>query len=145
MNRKEEAISCFENGFNCSQAVLSVFSKELGIDWETALKIATGFGGGMRKGEVCGAVTGAIMAIGLKEGHFIEGDLNTKEKAYALTREFEDRFEKLNGSIICKDILGYDISIEENREIIKEKGLFDTICPKVIKNAIDILEDMLRI
>ncbi|PKM94884.1 MAG: hypothetical protein CVU84_08135 [Firmicutes bacterium HGW-Firmicutes-1] len=143
MNRKVEAIQNFDNGFNCSQAVLSVFCEELGLSKEVALKISTGFGGGMRRGEVCGAVTGAIMAIGLKNGHFIEGDTDSKAKAYEITKQFELKFEELNGSIICKQLLGYDITIENELKMIKEKTLFDMICPKMIEDSINILEDLL--
>lgn len=143
MGRKDEAVQIFGCGFNCSQAVLSVFCDQLNFDKKTALKISTGFGGGMRRGEVCGAVTGAIMVIGLKEGHFVEGDTETKSKAYELVQQFESRFEKLNESIICKNLLEYDLSVEAELAVIKEKGLFDIICPKVIKDAIDIIEEIL--
>lgn len=143
MGRKEEALKIFDCGFNCSQAVLSAFCDQLGLDKEIALKIASGFGGGMRRGEVCGAVTGAIMAIGLKEGHCIEGDTETKSKAHELVKAFESRFEELNDSLICKHILGYDLSVDAELEIIKEKDLFNTICPKAIKDAIDIVEEIL--
>lgn len=142
MNRMEEAVNIFNNGFNCSQAVLSVFCEDFGLDKETALKISTGFGGGCRKGEICGAVTGAIMALGLKYGHYVEGDVETKNKAYSLTKEFISRFEEKNESIICKRLLGYDLTIESELAIIKEKGLFNSICPKVIVDAIEILEAM---
>lgn len=80
MSRKEEALRLFESGFNCNQAVLTAFSGELGIDKETALKIGTGFGGGVRRGDVCGAVSGAVMVLGMKQGHYIEGDQLWKVK-----------------------------------------------------------------
>lgn len=121
MDKKEEALNIFNNGFNCSQAVLSVFCEDLGLDKNIALKISTGFGGGLRKGEVCGAVSGAIMSLGLKSGHFIEGDTESKSKSYALTKEFIRRFEEKNESIICKNLLGYDLSKESEYNIIKER------------------------
>ncbi len=143
MERKENAIRIFNNGFNCSQSVLSIFCEELNFDKELALKIATGFGGGIRKGEVCGAVSGAIMVLGLKFGHYIEGDTETKSQAYALTSEFINRFEEKNGTIICKGLLGHDLSNQEEYELIREKGLFQSRCPELIGDAIEILEDML--
>lgn len=143
MNRKEEASKIFESGFNCSQAVLSVFCDELNYNRDLALKIATGFGGGIRKGEVCGAVSGAIMVLGLKYGHSIEGDLETKSKANSLTKEFINRFEEKNGSIICKKLLGYDLSNPQEYDILVEKEMFKNRCPLFIKEAIDILEAML--
>lgn len=144
MNRKENALKIFGGEFNCSQAVFAAFSEDFGLDKETALKITTGFGGGVRKGEVCGAVSGAVMALGLKYGHSIENDLETKTKAYALTKEFNRRFEERNGSIVCKTLLGYNSSIPEELVIIKEKGLFDKICPKLITDAVEILEEILE-
>jgi len=69
MSRVEEAVSCFADGFSCSQSIVSTYGTEFGVDREKALKISTGFGGGMgRLGGTCGAVTGAIMVIGLKYG-----------------------------------------------------------------------------
>lgn len=143
MNRKEEALKVFGCGFNCSQAVLSVFCEEFNCDKELALKIATGFGGGMRKGEVCGAVTGAIMVLGLKYGHYIEGDTETKSKAHALTSEFIRRFEDKYGTIICKKLLGYDLSNPEEYTLLNEKGMFKSMCPKFIEDAIGILEGLI--
>lgn len=144
MNRKEEALKIFECGFNCSQAVLSVFCEEFNCDKELALKIAAGFGGGMRKGEVCGAVTGAIMVLGLKYGHYIEGDTEAKNRAHALTKEFLNRFENKHETIICKQLLGYDLSIPKEYELLAENGMFKNMCPQFIEGAIDILEELLK-
>ena len=145
MNRKEEAVQLFEGGFNCSQAVFSVFSNELSIDKEMALKIATGFGGGARNGELCGAVSGALMVLGLKNGHYIQGDVKGKEQAYKLAKEFTDRFRELQGNIVCKDLLGYDLSDPDDYKLLVDKGIFKTECPKFIESAIEVLESMLSI
>ena len=115
MTKKQEAIQLFEEGFNCSQAVLGAFSKDLNLDQEMALKIATGFGGGSRNGELCGAVAGALMVLGLKEEQ---------------------------GSIVCKDLLGYDLSKPEEYQILVEQGKFKTDCPKYISCAIELLENL---
>ena len=143
MNKKEKALEVFSSNFNCSQAVFSVFAEEYGLDKEIYLKIATSFGGGMRKGEVCGAATGALMGLGLNHGHYINEDLESKDKGYALTRQFVKEFEEINGSIICKILLGYDLSKEEELKILKEKDIFKSVCPRCIENAVDILERIL--
>lgn len=143
MDKKAEAMRIHESGFNCCQSVIGVFSEEFGLDLGTAYRVSAGFGGGMRRGEVCGAVTGALMVLGLKHGHFIAGDAERKSHIAELTKEFHNRFEAMNGSIICKELLGYNSSIEEERAIIEEKGLFKTVCPKAIEDAISILEEML--
>lgn len=144
MNKIEEAHELFRQGFNCGQAVLSVFRDEISIDKETALKIATGFGGGARNGELCGAVTGAIMVLGLMHGHSDKDDLESKSSAYAMTKDFTDNFRSVHGHIVCKILLGYDVSIPEEHKILENQGAFDTQCPKFIESAIAILEEMLR-
>jgi C_GCAxxG_C_C family probable redox protein len=140
----EKAVSCFEN-FNCAQSVIATCGPEMGLDRESALRVAGGFGGGMgRLGEVCGAVTGAFMVIGLKHGKSrLEDDNNeTREKAYALVYEFADRFRACNGSILCRELLGCDISTPEGRAQAREKGLFNDLCPKLVGDAVEILEQM---
>ena len=142
MNRKERALDTFSKGFNCCQAVLSVFSEELSLEKTTALKIAAGFGGGMRKGEVCGAVTGAVMVLGLKYGHCREGDVENKQKANAVTVDFMDKFTQRHETVICKKLLGYDISRKSEYDEAAASGVFTTICPRIIEDAVELLETM---
>lgn len=143
MNRADRAIELFNNNFNCSQAVFTVFATEYGISEELALKLATSFGGGARSGEMCGAVSGALMVLGLKYGHFIAENNEQKQKAYSLGQEFVRRFKEKNNSIVCRDLLGYDLSKPDEFEIIASKGLFKTICPNMVRSAVNILEQML--
>jgi C_GCAxxG_C_C family probable redox protein len=110
MDKVEFAVSSFKEGFNCSQSVFSTYSKLFDINHEVALRIAQGFGGGFaRMGQTCGAVTGAFMVIGLKYGKVKAEDEEAKERTYEIVREFVKRFKSLNGSIVCKDLLGYDL------------------------------------
>ncbi|HGJ65852.1 TPA: C_GCAxxG_C_C family protein [bacterium] len=144
MNKIDNAIRCFSNGFNCSQSVFSAFANELGLDKKTALKIGSPFGAGMaRMAETCGAVTGAFMVIGLKYGKFKIDDNEAKEKTYKLVQEFVIKFKERNGSIVCKELLGCDIGTTEGMKIAKEKGLFNTDCPKFVRDAVEILEEIL--
>jgi len=83
------------------------------------------------------------MVLGLKYGQNEAGDKEAKEKTYEIVKEFSNRFKDINGSIICKELLDFDLSKENARKIAKEKGLFTTICPKVIRDAVTILEDTL--
>lgn len=110
---------------------------------DTALKISCGFGGGMRQGEVCGAVTGAIMVLGLKYGQNNEGDTGSKENTYRIVQEFNKKFRDKNGSIICRELLGCDVSTENGRKYAKDNGLFEKVCPKLISSAVDILKETL--
>ncbi len=146
MNKVECSEQCFLSGFNCAQAVFSTYSGELGLDPVLALRIAGGFGGGMGHiGETCGAVTGAIMLIGLKYGKVRVDDTAAKEKTYALVQEYKRQFVELNGSVRCKELLGYDISIPEEMNIAGEKNLFKTLCPKLVKDSAEIVEKLLEL
>jgi C_GCAxxG_C_C family probable redox protein len=144
VNKTNKAAALFKEGFNCCQAVLSSFALELGLDRTTALRVASSFGGGMAQmGEVCGAVTGALMVLGLKYGRTKAEDLEAKERNYERVGEFVKRFKALYGSILCGDILGADMSTPEGRLKIKEKNLVATLCPKFVETAARILEDLL--
>jgi C_GCAxxG_C_C family probable redox protein len=145
MNQVERAALRFEEGFSCSQSVFSAFAPQLGLDCKTALKVAGAFGGGMgRMGETCGAVTGAFMVIGLKHGRTEADDEEAKERTYELAREFARRFERRNGSIMCRELLGRDIGIPEQRMLAKEEGLFATLCSKFVRDAAEILEQIVE-
>ncbi|MHB8085203.1 MAG: C-GCAxxG-C-C family protein [Dehalococcoidia bacterium] len=144
MTKDDDALASFKSRFNCSQSVLSAFCDELGFDRQTALKIAAGFGGGIgRSGETCGAVTGAIMVIGLKKGMSLPDPLKANELTYALSAEFLKKFRDRHGSTLCRDLLGCDISNNKALLEAREKRLFQTICPGLVQDAIRIVEGML--
>ncbi len=145
MGKKSVALCRFDEGYSCSQAVFSAYAEEMGLDRATALKIAGAFGGGMgRMAETCGAVSGALMVIGLKYGPTSPTDSATKEKSYELVREFVARFRARNGSIVCKELLGWDISTPAGHEVAKYRGLFVTLCPKYVADAAEIVEEVLN-
>jgi C_GCAxxG_C_C family probable redox protein len=138
----EQAVEKFEKGFNCSQAILSSFCEQFGLDYELALKIATGFGGGMHINSTCGAVTGAFMVLGLKYGN-IEQNKDAKEKTYRKVVQYSRKFSDQHGSTQCHELIGCDITTREGVEKAREKGVFSVICPKLVKSAAEILEEML--
>lgn len=143
MNKAEEAVHSFNGNFNCAQSVFSVFAPELGLERETALKIATSFGGGIAHlDELCGAVTGALMVIGLKHGMVKDEDLEAKEKTYALSQEFAAKFKSRNGSLRCTELIGYNLSNTEDYEKAEEADVFNTRCTKFVKDAVEILEEL---
>lgn len=143
MNKTDKALELFASNFNCSQAVFASFAPDFGIDEELALKIATSFGGGARNGEICGAVSGALMVLGLKYGHYQSDNNEQKSKAYAAAVEYTKRFREINGSVVCRDLLGYDLSVPEEMAFIREKNLFRDICPQMVKSAVEVLESVL--
>ena len=144
MTHIEKANSLFERKFHCSQAVFAAFSEELGLTEEQALKIGACFGSGMRKGEVCGACTGALMALGLKYGQANEDDIDSRLKTNEVTDRFMAEFRKEYGSFICKELLGCDLATDEGIATALEKKLFTEFCPKMVESATRIAEDILN-
>ena len=144
MDKSVIAKDLFSQKCHCSQAVLASFSDELGITEEMALKLASCFGGGMRKGEVCGACTGALMALGLKYGMSFVGDSENQQRADNYGRRFLDEFAEKNGSYLCRELLGVNISTEEKRQYAREQGLFAEKCPRIIESAVIIAERMMN-
>ena len=140
--REEEAVKLFAKGYNCVQAVFGAFCEESELDRNTALKLASGLGGGVRCGEVCGAALGAILAIGLKCGLYIEGDFAQKGYCNKKSHEFIENFRKENGAILCRDLLGVDIRHPDDHLTPVAKEAHKTICPKLVASAVRILESM---
>jgi C_GCAxxG_C_C family probable redox protein len=143
-NKAHDAVRCHKKGFNCAQAVFSAYAKELGVDEVTAFKVSSAFGAGMsRMGETCGAVTGALMAIGFKYGQIDADDKLAKEKTYELGKKFMKIFKSRNSFLLCKELLGHDISTPEGLKAICE-GDFSAICNKLIQDSVEILDGILR-
>jgi C_GCAxxG_C_C family probable redox protein len=142
MDKVQEAVSVFESGFNCSQAIVRTYGPEYGLSALDALKVSCGFGGGMRRGGTCGAVTGALMVLGLRYGPKDVSDTSAKNEVYSKVTEFCRRYEARCDTIICRELLGCDISIEEGMEKARKNNLFKTVCPKMVQTAAEILEEM---
>ena len=106
-DRSEEAKNNFLAGMNCAQSVLCAFADRCGLDRETAMRLASGFGGGIaRQREVCGAITGMCMAADLIRGPGEGSDKAAKDEHYAFIRGLCDAFRDETGSIICRELLG---------------------------------------
>ncbi len=147
MNTKaERAIELFKEGYNCSQAVLCAFCEELDLDFETALKISSSFGGGMgRMREVCGAVSGLFMAAGLKFGYSSPKDMDAKKEHYKLIQELAEKFKEKNGTIICRELLDNPeekkthVPDERTKEYYKKRP-----CAELVGEAAEIFEKLLE-
>jgi C_GCAxxG_C_C family probable redox protein len=136
------AVARFSQGFACSQAVFTTFATEFGLSDEMALKIAAPFGGGMaRTGKICGAVTGSLLALGLKYGYTTP---DGRDATYGIAREFMNRFEDKHGSLSCRDFIGFDITTPENRERARAAGVFESICPNLVCDAAEIVQVLLE-
>jgi C_GCAxxG_C_C family probable redox protein len=144
MNGQEKAISRFSAGFNCCQSVLVAYAADLGLDEDKALNVASAFGGGIAgMGETCGAVTGALMTIGLKHGVSDAVDPAAKARIRELARTFIRDFTDACGSITCRELLQCDVSTPEGHERAQSLGLFRTLCPKFVDHASCILEGLI--
>ena len=142
--RTNNAIDCFKEGFSCSQAVLAAFSGQQGLSRDTALKLADGFGGGMgRLGMTCGAVTGAMLVIGLQCGRAEAGDHAAKQKTVTLVRRFVRDFTASHGSITCHDLLGCDLGTDAGFAFAHDHQLISKHCPVFIADAVELLESLL--
>lgn len=141
--REEEIAGLFMQGFDCGQVVLASAAEKLGLELEEAYRLASGFGGGMFRGQTCGAVIGAVIATGMKYGHYEPNRQERKNQNTEKVLEFQQRFLEKYPSILCRELLGYDVSKPDEMGVILEKGLPLNFCPKVTADAIEILEDLL--
>jgi len=135
---KESAIKASEiynGGLYCSQAVLGAFCEKYGMDKDLAFMISCGLNSGCRSADVCGAVSGAILVVGLKYG-------DNKAICNLKTEEYVKAFRDRNGSIICRDLLGRDISTPEGKEKATTENLFKTRCVDMVASSAQILAEL---
>ena len=134
---KTEVAAKFAAGQHCAQCSLCPWAEELGYDEEELLRMAGAFGGGMFRGDTCGAVSGSLMAIGLA----CDGDLGAvKEK----TAQFQTAFTERFGSTICRELLGYDMSQPEGYAQASESGKLQDLCPEFVCGAVEIMNEILK-
>ena len=131
-----------DQGFDCAQTVLAAFAEDLDLDEETALKVAAGFGGGMHLGDVCGAVTGGLMVLGLKYGFTEEGDTVGKNIMNGKAQEYERRLREKIGALHCRELLGVDPSTPEGK--LQAGSVIPERCPGFVTAACDLLEELLE-
>jgi C_GCAxxG_C_C family probable redox protein len=144
-NHAGEAVAAFGRGSSCSMAILSAYGPDFGLDAGVAARIASPFGAGVAKtGEICGAVSGALMVIGLTQGPEDIRDAASREKVYALAGRFIDEFAARNGSVNCTELIGYDLSRPEEFALAREKKVFATRCSRLVRDAGEILERILE-
>lgn len=143
MNRVQKAVQLFNSDFNCSQAILAAFAETSGLDESAALKLASGFGGGIGcTGSTCGALTGAVMAMGLHCGTADSADKTTKLGIYRKVRRLTEEYKLRTGSTICRELMGFDMSTPDGEKMSKMPGAFDR-CDDFVRIAAEILEEML--
>lgn len=144
--KKETAMALFNQGYSCSQAVLGAFCEELNLDKETALKLASSFGGGMaRLREVCGTVSGLFMAAGLKYGFSDPKDASAKTEHYQRMQELAAAFRAENGSIVCRELLGLPAGPDAPQPAPRTPQYYKKRpCAELVGCAAEILEKYMR-
>jgi C_GCAxxG_C_C family probable redox protein len=143
LDRTERAVDLFRGGHACCQAVLLAWAADLGLDHDRAARLAAGFGGGMDLGATCGAVTGAIMVLGLA---LCSDDCVSDEGRAVMVdavASFGERFRARIGAVDCPDIIGCDLRTSAGAAEASEHGLFASRCAPAVRAAAEILEDML--
>jgi len=137
MKTKNEILNDFTQ-MNCCQTTLNAYAKAFDLDMSSLLKITAGFGGGLNTGEVCGAVSGIVMALGYKHASSDLTDEVSMLKTKEMTKKFIDEFQAVNGAIRCEDLLGHNPSTEKGMKAINEEGLKARVCPKAVYSAVEI-------
>lgn len=141
MNRSERAKELFLSGYNCAQSVLLSFADDLKFSKELAQKMAAGFGGGMGKTqETCGAVTGAIMVLGMIKGEEVNNNDELKSRAYGAVQDLTREFVAAYKSTRCRDLIGCDLNTPEGAEKFKEEKIMETLCAPCVEKAVQIVE-----
>ena len=142
--KKELASEKFQSGYNCAQSILHTFRDEGNLDEDTALKMATGLGAGMgRKVEICGAVSGGILILGIRYGRGKSDEPSAAENAYRATWKLMDRFAEKHGTYNCYKLLGgCDLASDEGKRRFKEENLRDGVCLKCVETVAELLEEM---
>ncbi len=144
MSKIERAVSLFNDGFACSQAILATYGEDYGLDRQTAFRLGEGFAGGMGGLELtCGAVIGAFMVIGLKHGRTLASDRRAKVKTAKLVREFVKRFEARHETTVCSSLLLRDRAASRKRWFSFRGSRSAGVCPKVVETAAEIIEEIL--
>ena len=143
MNRSQNAGELFLSGYNCAQSVLLSFADDLKFSKELALKMAAGFGGGMGKQqETCGAVTGAIMVLGLLKGEEVNNNDELKAAAYGSVKELSRDFIAAYKTTQCRELIGCDLNTPEGSEKFKEEKIMENVCAPCVRKAVEIVENL---
>jgi C_GCAxxG_C_C family probable redox protein len=146
IDRAKEAFEAMSaHKMNCAQTTFGSFAEDLGLERKTALEITQGFGGGMHINSICGAVTGAYMALGLANKIQPENPRAVMDKTNELIKEFNKKFTALYGSLYCTKLCGYNLSVPEQSAKAREKGVFTSVCPALVRDSVKIVEDLLKL
>lgn len=143
MERSEQAKEHFLSGYNCAQSVVLSFADDLKFSKELALKMSAGFGGGMGKlQETCGAVTGAIMVLGLLKGEEVNNNDELKSEAYSSVKELSREFTTAYNTTSCRELIACDFNTPEGAAKFKEEKVMENVCAGCVAKAVEIVESI---
>ncbi len=132
----------FASGFSCAQSVFSAFAAVDGLSEDLALRLAAPFGAGFgRAGETCGALSGALLVLGL---HYAKGRPEYKDEIYAITREFLEDFQQKHGTVLCRELVGHDISTPQGLQAARTENAFARVCPLIVDETAKALDKFIR-
>ena len=141
MNRVEKAEELFKSGYNCSQSVIGAFCDDLGLDFNTTMKLSEGFGGGIgRMRLTCGAVSGMVMVTGMMLSRG-EKDGDTRMEVYGKVQELAEKFKEMNGSIVCAELLGENTNTNPKPDARTDAYYKKRPCVELVKDAVKIVEE----
>lgn len=144
-SRVEQAVRTFEEGYNCCQSVFATYADLFGMDRETALKLSCSMGGGIgRMREVCGTVSAMALLAGFVCGNTDPGNEEAKTYNYEKVRSLADAFQKENGSILCRELLGITGREDSAAPSARTKQYYaDRPCSGLVASAARIIEEKL--
>jgi C_GCAxxG_C_C family probable redox protein len=141
MSRSENAKEMFLSGYNCAQSVVLSFAGDLKFSKELAQKMAAGFGGGMGKQqETCGAITGAIMILGLMKGEEVNNNEELKIATYGSVKELTSKFVAEYKTTNCRELIGCDLNTPEGSAKFNEEKIMENVCAGCVEKAVKIIE-----
>jgi len=142
MSNPDQAAEMFKS-CNCAQAVLGTLGPAAGLAPDACFRVAAAFGGGMaRMGLTCGAVTGAMMVLGLRHGDSSMAQPGPRSVFYAKVQDFSARFMQKHGSIVCRELIHCDLSTPEGQKAFSDQGMHQGVCTQLVRSAVDILDAM---
>ncbi len=147
MSKAEYAAELLISGMSCSQSMLAAFGPDYGLDRTLAVRLGAGLGGGLGlTGNVCGAVNGACILLGLILADPDNTDKERQKMVYEATALFLKRFQERRGSTQCRDILAKEgYNVPEDWPMLREKKILADLCPGVVRDAAQCLEDVLAV
>ncbi|MGD0173758.1 MAG: C-GCAxxG-C-C family protein [Anaerolineales bacterium] len=144
MDRAEIAVDTMRSGFNCAQSMVKAYAAELNADEAAVVRMVAPFGGGMgRNGYVCGAVSGAVMVIGARFGNADAADTAARDRAYAAVSKLLEKFRAEHHTVLCRELISFEINNPEGYQRAREAGVFQNRCPLFLRSVGKILDEIL--